>query len=162
MPLRSDWSGETCPIARALDVLGDPWTLLILREAFSGSGRFEEFRARLGAADNILTNRLRRLVEEGLLARVPVAPGARRHLYRLTAAGAETLPILNAYALWGARHTQGGESGDAIGIQCTTCGATATSADTCTRCGSMLTAHTTAWARPDVADGGFHALAGPV
>ncbi len=60
MPLRSDWSEATCPVARSLDVVGDPWVLLVLREALTGATRFDQFRAALGVADNVLSRRLSR------------------------------------------------------------------------------------------------------
>ena len=63
MPLRSDWSGEQCPIARSLEILGDPWVLLVLRQAFSGVRRFDQLRSELKIADNVLSTRLARLVD---------------------------------------------------------------------------------------------------
>ena len=68
MPLRSDWSGDSCPIARSLDVVGDPWMLLILRNALLGARRYEEFRSALGVADNVLSRRLPAMVEAGTVA----------------------------------------------------------------------------------------------
>ena len=70
MPLRSDWSTQRCPIARSLDVLGDPWLVLVLREAITGSRRYEQFRSSLGIADNVLTRRLNTMVDAGLLRRI--------------------------------------------------------------------------------------------
>jgi DNA-binding HxlR family transcriptional regulator len=66
MALRSDWSGHNCSIARDVDILGDPWTVLVLRELFFGNGRFDAIRARLQVADSVLTKRLASLVEAGL------------------------------------------------------------------------------------------------
>src|ERR1700753_2150155 len=107
MPLRSDWSAHNCPIARALDVLGDPWLLLVLRDAMTGARRYEQFRESLGVADNVLSRRLRTMVEAGLLRRQPYRAGNRTHdEYHLTAAGADLLPVLNALAVWGERHTE--------------------------------------------------------
>ena len=71
MPLRSDWSEATCPIARSLDVVGDPWVVLVLREALTGSTRFEQFRGALGVADNVLSRRLAGDGRGGLLTRAP-------------------------------------------------------------------------------------------
>jgi DNA-binding HxlR family transcriptional regulator len=105
MPLRSDWSAATCPIARSLDVVGDPWLLLVLRESFKGVTRFEQFRAALGIADNVLSRRLAQMVEAGLLRRSPYHAGNRvQHEYVLTDAGADLLPVLCALAHWGGRH----------------------------------------------------------
>ena len=101
-----------CPIGRAADVLGDRWTLLILRNATVGMTRFDEFRADLGIADNILSTRLGRLVDAGLLTKVPYRDNGRtRHEYRLTDAGADLLPVLHALAAWGQRHTEPGAAG---------------------------------------------------
>ena len=77
MPLRSDWSTENCPIARSLEILGDPWTMLVLRQALSGVRRFEQFRDQLGIADNVLSKRLNNLVDAGLLRRVPYQDSGR-------------------------------------------------------------------------------------
>ncbi|MCW2883145.1 MAG: HxlR family transcriptional regulator [Streptosporangiaceae bacterium] len=95
-----------CPIGRAVDVLGDRWTLLIMRNATHGTTRFDEFREELGIADNILSARLSSLVAAGLLTRVPYRDGGRtRQEYRLTEAGTELAPVLRALADWGTRHT---------------------------------------------------------
>jgi DNA-binding HxlR family transcriptional regulator len=99
MPLRSDWTSERCPIARSLEVLGDPWVMLVLRQAFSGVRRFEQFRDQLGVAENVLSKRLSTLVDAGLLRRVPYHDRRRtRHEYLLTEAGADTFPIITALA----------------------------------------------------------------
>ena len=99
MPLRSDWTGEKCPIARSLGV-GDPWVMLVLRQAFSGVRRFEQFRDQLGVAENVLSKRLSTMVDAGLLRRVPYRDRRRiRHGTVLTPrAGADTFPIVTALA----------------------------------------------------------------
>ena len=105
VPLRSDWSQATCPIARSLDVVGDPWVVLVLREAFTGTTRFEQLRSALGCADNVLSRRLSAMVQAGLLVRAPYDAGNRtREEYLLTDAGRELLPVLHALAQWGERH----------------------------------------------------------
>jgi len=101
---RSDQlSGSMCSIARSLDVLGDRWTLLIIREAFYGVTRFADFRAVLGIAPDVLTERLHRLVDAGVLERRPYREqGSRpRHDYHLTAAGRELRVVLGALQQWG-------------------------------------------------------------
>jgi DNA-binding HxlR family transcriptional regulator len=104
VPLRSDWSEERCPIARSLEVLGDPWVLLVLRRAFSGVRRFDQLRTELGIADNVLSNRLAKLVDAGLLRRVAYRDHQRtRYEYVLTDAGADTFPAITALAQWGER-----------------------------------------------------------
>jgi DNA-binding HxlR family transcriptional regulator len=89
-----------CSIARTVDVLGDHWTPLLLREAFYGSRRFDEF-ARLGIARNVLAARLDRLVDEGILARTPYQDRPVRHEYRLTPKGRELFAVLAAMMRWG-------------------------------------------------------------
>ena len=92
-----------CSIARSLEVLGERWTFLILREAFSGATRFAEFRDALGVAPDVLTDRLSSLVDYGVLAREPYQePGARsRFAYRLTPAGWDLRVVLGALQQWG-------------------------------------------------------------
>ena len=99
------YSNENCSIARTLDIVGEKWSLLVLREAFYGRRRFDEFARALGCGRAILTARLNRLVEEGLLARRPYQePGERtRHEYRLTGKGVELFPVLLALLRWGDR-----------------------------------------------------------
>ena len=81
----SDIGDVTCSVARALSVVGDRWTLLILRDCFLGVRRFEDFRARLGATRHLVAARLRQLVEHGILERVPYQERPLRHEYRLVA-----------------------------------------------------------------------------
>lgn len=100
MTQRTDTSSWPCPIARAVDVLGDGWTLLVLREACRGVRRFDDFHRHLGIGRNILARRLDQLVEDDLLARVPYSEHPPRHEYRLTAQGRDVYPILAAMAAW--------------------------------------------------------------
>lgn len=147
MALRSDWSTKACPIARGLDVLGDPWLLLVLREVMSGVHRYDELRQNLGAADNVLSNRLHRLVDEGLLTLRPYRSGNRsRSEYYLTEAGADALPVLHALVRWGNRHTTAPKG--PLRIMHRVCGLEARSADWCDTCGVALTADNVAWDTP--------------
>lgn len=139
MPLRSDWSSTTCPIAHAADVLADPWVLLVLRELFSGRTRFDEVRDAIGAADSVLARRLRAMAGAGLVTR------DSERGYALTAAGRETLPILHAYARFTRALEPDGPWGLTIG--CARCGALAQAADWCPGCGAPLDAASTTWAR---------------
>ena len=93
-----------CPVARTVDLLGDRWALLILRDAFDGVARFSDFQRSLGAARNILSDRLRRLLDAGLLQQQPAADGSAYHEYVLTAAGQDLFPVLVALRQWGERH----------------------------------------------------------
>ncbi len=97
---------RACSIARSLEVLGEKWSLLVIREALAGVTRFAEFRAGLGVAPDILTARLGTLVDAGVLERVPYRePGSRqRHEYRLTDAGRELKVVLGALQQWGDTH----------------------------------------------------------
>jgi DNA-binding HxlR family transcriptional regulator len=95
-----------CSIARSLEVLGERWTLLILREAFGGTTRFADFRSALGVAPDVLSNRLATLVDTGVLEKQPYRePGARvRDSYHLTPAGRELQVVLGALQQWGDEH----------------------------------------------------------
>src|SRR5918995_3853076 len=101
-----DYSTENCSIAASLAVLGEKWTLLVLRDAFNGVRRFEDMYQRIGAPRQVLSARLARLVEEGLLRKVPYRePGQRqRDEYRLTRMGLDLYPALVALMQWGDRH----------------------------------------------------------
>jgi DNA-binding HxlR family transcriptional regulator len=89
-----------CSIARALDLVGEWWTMLVVREAFMGTTRFDAFQRNLGIAPNILSARLKRLVAGGVLQHMP-AGGARRQEYRLTEKGRDLFPVLVALLQWG-------------------------------------------------------------
>lgn len=139
MPLRSDWSQDRCAIARSLDVVGDPWVVLIIRQALSGAGRYDEFRDQLGIADNVLSRRLRALVDAGLLVRSPYQDGNRtRQEYRLTEAGADLLPTINALVLWGEKHRPHHDPRVRMEIVHLDCGAVSSTADVCSECGAVM------------------------
>ena len=101
--------GMNCSISNALELIGEWWTFLILRESFFGARRFEDFQQHLGIARNILTTRLKKLCDGGVLERVPVKEGAKRHEYRLTPMGRDLYPVLIALTQWGDRwlHEEG-------------------------------------------------------
>ena len=102
--LQRDYPDQNCSIARSLEVMGERWTLLILRDAVLGLTRFEEFQQSLGIASNVLTNRLKMLCEEGVLERVPDPERPGRPKYVLTEKGAELGPALIVMIKWGDRH----------------------------------------------------------
>ncbi|HET7781371.1 MULTISPECIES: winged helix-turn-helix transcriptional regulator [Micrococcaceae] len=146
MPLRSDWSQRSCSMARGLDVLGDPWSILVLREVFFGNGRFDAMKSRLEVADSVLTKRLAGLVESGLLARKAYDDGGRtRQEYVLTPKGEDALPVLNAVTIWAEKHLPAPSDQAHLYVIHTGCGKPTTSADTCTECGERLTAANTSW-----------------
>src|SRR3981081_179743 len=103
---RTPRAEPTCSVARALEVLGERWTFLILREAFSGITRFADFRAALGVAPHVLSDRLAPLAQAGVLEKQPYRePGARvRFSYHLTPAGRELRVVLCALQQWGDEH----------------------------------------------------------
>lgn len=94
-------------VAHILDFLGEGWSMLIIREAFFGIRRFEEFQRHLGIARNILATRLKKLCENGILERVPIKEGAKRHEYVLTSKGKELMPLLIALTQWGDKWVYG-------------------------------------------------------
>ena len=146
MALRSDWSQRDCSLARGLDILGDPWGMLILREVFFGNGRFDAMKTRLGAADSVLSKRLAALLDAGLLARRPYDDGGRaRQEYVLTARGEDALPVLNAVVIWAEKHLPAPSGRAHMFVIHSTCGQRTSSADSCTACGERLTARNTSW-----------------
>jgi DNA-binding HxlR family transcriptional regulator len=98
---RTKFDRWPCSIARTTDLLGDWWTPLVLREAFYGARRFDEFVERLGIGRNVLTVRLKRLVEAGILRTEPYQKRPQRHEYRLTAKGRDLFGVLAAMIRWG-------------------------------------------------------------
>ncbi len=110
-PTYDAFESEACSIARTLALVGDRWTLLILRDVSNGVRRFDDLVSHLGVARNVLSRRLAALVEAGLVKRTSYrTEGAReRHEYRLSHAGRELVPILLAMMVWGDRHLAGPE-----------------------------------------------------
>jgi DNA-binding HxlR family transcriptional regulator len=102
--LQRDYPDQVCSIARSLEVIGERWTLLILRDAVLGAERFEEFQESLGIASNVLTSRLKLLCDEEVLERVPDAQRPGRPKYVLTDKGRELGPALIVLMKWGDRH----------------------------------------------------------
>ncbi|WP_369148759.1 winged helix-turn-helix transcriptional regulator [Streptomyces sp. R44] len=119
-----DTDTENCPVRRALDVVGEKWSLLILREAFNGVRRYDEFRQHLGLSEAVLADRLRKLVAAGVLRSEPYRePGTRtRHEYRLTPKGVDLWPVLLALKQWGDTHAAEPE-GPVLDIRHADCGA---------------------------------------
>ncbi|MFR9725820.1 winged helix-turn-helix transcriptional regulator [Streptomyces sp. MS19] len=97
------WTDPECPVARTLDLVGDRWSLLVVRDAMDGARSFTEFQRRTGIARNILTDRLRRLTAHGVIAR-RTAPSGRRQEYVLTDAGRDLFPVVLTLRQWGERH----------------------------------------------------------
>jgi DNA-binding HxlR family transcriptional regulator len=120
---RFRYSAANCSIARTLGVVGEKWTLLVLREAFYGIRRFDDFHAALGCARNLLATRLKTLVTQGLLERVAYRDdvGRSRDEYRLTDKGRDLFPVVVALMQWGDRWTAD-DSGPAVQLLHRNCG----------------------------------------
>jgi DNA-binding HxlR family transcriptional regulator len=137
--LHNTYEGQQCSIARALEVVGERWTLLILRDAFMGVRRFDDFQRSLGVARNVLNTRLQRLVEEGLLEKRPYQERPQRFEYVLTQVGVDLWPALVSLMHWGDRHLAG-EAGPPLVLEHRGCGGRASERATCDRCGAHLQA----------------------
>ncbi|QOT23083.1 MULTISPECIES: helix-turn-helix domain-containing protein [Paenarthrobacter] len=105
-PIDMDWTDPECPVARTADLVGDKWTLLIIRDSLDGKRRFSEFQKSLGVAKNILSDRLRLLVDRGILARIPNDRGTRSE-YELTSAGLDLFTLILSLRQWGERNAFG-------------------------------------------------------
>lgn len=146
MPLRSDWSDEVCPIRRSLDVLGDPWVLLIIRDVLQGRGRFDALRDNLRISEAVLSRRLTAMTEAGLLVRVDYQNGTRtRQGYAATEAAAELLPVLQQLVIWGERHTTTPNAGGHMSLIHEACGSETTQGQVCSVCGEVLTLGEMTW-----------------
>jgi DNA-binding HxlR family transcriptional regulator len=127
---------QNCSIARSLEVVGDRWTMLVLRTAFEGVRRFDDFQDSLGVARNVLTDRLSRLCDEGVLRRVRYQERPDRYEYRLTRKGVELWPVMMTLLKWGDRHYA--PDGPPMVIAHAGCTGTMTDDLTCDVCGSHL------------------------
>ena len=125
-----------CSVARALEAIGDRWTMLVIRDAFRGVSRFEDFQQRLGIARNVLTQRLSKLVAAGVLERRAYQEKPVRHAYVLTAKGRDLWPVLNAMRQWGDRHAAPG--GPPVELVHRGCGHSAELLVTCAHCGEPV------------------------
>jgi DNA-binding HxlR family transcriptional regulator len=132
----ADWTRENCAVGNTLAVVGERWTLLVLRECFLGVRRFEQIQRNTGVARNILTDRLNTLVLHGVLRRDLYQERPERYEYRLTEKGLDLYPILLTLMAWGAKH--GG--GRPITLTHTSCGATALPHLACPECGERVEA----------------------
>jgi len=104
MPSRQPRNPEPCPVARSVELIGDRWSLLIVRDAFDGMRRFSDFQRSLGVARNILADRLRKLVEAGILETEAAAEGSAYQAYVLTPRGQSLFPLVLALRQWGETH----------------------------------------------------------
>lgn len=139
--MKWDQVGDTaCSIARTVSVIGDRWTMLILRNAFLRMRRFEDFQSNLGLTRHLLASRLKRLVDEGILARVPYQQAPLRHEYRLTEKGKALHPVLMALTAWGDAWMDKG-AGPPLLYRHQTCGMQMRPIMVCSECREPLEAH---------------------
>jgi DNA-binding HxlR family transcriptional regulator len=137
---RTSFRDMNCSVAQCLEVVGEWWTMLIVRDAFLGVTRFDDFHERLGVSRNVLNQRLGHLVEAGVLERVAYCEHPPRYDYRLTEKGKDLWPVLTAMRQWGDRweapdgpplelvHKGCGHVAEAVSV-CSVCGATVASRD---------------------------------
>lgn len=140
--LPRSYGDQDCSIARALEVVGERWTLLIVREALGGTRRFDDFQRALGIARNVLSARLERLVEEGVLARRPYRIRPERFEYVPTPKGEELLPVTLALLAWGDRHYADPADGPPVVLRHDPCGGDLVSRTVCACCGGEATTGT--------------------
>lgn len=141
--LPRDYAGQNCSVARSLEVLGERWTLLVLRDSFLGVTRFEHFARRLSLAPNILSKRLRTLTDAGVLERVPYQQRPERHEYRLTEAGRELFPVIVGLMSWGDAHLA--PDGPPAVVRHAGCGGALGARAECGRCGARVGADDAEW-----------------
>ncbi|MFG2358435.1 winged helix-turn-helix transcriptional regulator [Streptomyces sp. NPDC048521] len=139
---RTSFAQWPCSIARTMDLLGDWWTPLVLREAFYGIRRFDAFQESLGIARTTLADRLRRLVDEGLLEKRPYQTEPVRYDYVLSAKGRDFYGVLLVMSRWGDRWLAG-EAGPPVVMRHETCGQVAHAEVVCAACGEPMTADNT-------------------
>ena len=133
---RSAVAGQNCSVAKTVAVVGDTWTLLVIREAFFRVRRFDEFQRNLGIARNVLADRLDRLTDHEILAKVPYSEHPPRHEYRLTQKGRDLYPALIALMQWGDRYTT--DHGAPVTLVHTECGHETAPVLACSHCGEEL------------------------
>ena len=133
-----DLRHQPCAVARSVAVLGERWTFVILREVFMGARRFEDFQSGTGVARNILTDRLKSLVEQEILDRRPYAehPGRTLHEYRLTPKGRDLYPILVSLMQWG--NAYGGFQSPPVRLVHEACGMETDPRFVCSHCGGPV------------------------
>ena len=133
---RDRFAAISCSVARTAGLIGDPWTLLVLRDMFLGLSRYEDLHRNLGVATNVLADRLGRLVARGLATRRAYQARPVRHEYLLTPAGRDLYGIVLAMLAWGDRHLA--PDGPPMTLVHATCGHPTTPAVTCNHCGGGL------------------------
>lgn len=138
MPKRTVIDTRICPVAKSADVLGDRWTLLILRELFFGQERFEDLQSRSGASPQMLTDRLRHLLDKEIIMRIAYQDRPLRHRYALTEKGKDLFSVLYAMRNWAERWERA--EGDPLAIRYIhrSCGHDVGLETSCPHCGDQL------------------------
>ncbi|HXB14538.1 MAG TPA: helix-turn-helix domain-containing protein [Solirubrobacteraceae bacterium] len=155
--LRNDYENQSCSIAGALEIVGERWSLLIVRDILLGLRRFDELQSHLGIARNVLQARLTRLQEHGVIERVPYQQRPLRHEYRLTEKGLDLWPTIVALMKWGDEYAPP-DGGPAVLIEHRGCGGAIDEHRICERCGAKLKARD-AVGRPGPGAAADHPLA---
>jgi DNA-binding HxlR family transcriptional regulator len=135
-----DLAGQRCSIARSVAVIGDRWTLMILRDCFSGVSRFDKFQERLGISRTLIAERLKSLTAEGVLTKTAYQDRPVRHEYRLTPKGMDLFPVMMAIVDWGDRHIDSPEGAPLVRRH-KTCGHDFQPVMTCSECGETVEHH---------------------
>jgi DNA-binding HxlR family transcriptional regulator len=135
---RKSFADMACSVAQCLEVVGEWWSMLILRDAFLGITRFDDFQRRLGISRNVLNQRLATLVDAGVLTKVPYSERPPRYDYRLTDKGLDLWPVLTAMRQWG--DTYAAPAGPPVQVMHRGCGKVSDAVLTCSECGEELTA----------------------
>lgn len=125
-----------CSIAQCLEVIGEWWSMLIVRDLFLGVSRFDDFQERLGISRNILNQRLQRFVEEGIVEKLSYSEHPPRYDYRLTAKGRDLWPVLTAMRQWGDKYAA--PQGPPVQVVHRTCGEISQIVATCSKCGESV------------------------
>jgi DNA-binding HxlR family transcriptional regulator len=134
---RTSFAEMHCSVARTLEVVGEWWTMLIIREAFNGVRRFDGFQDKLGIARNVLSDRLRKLVDAGVLERRQYTEHPPRYEYRLTEKGIDLYPVLVSLLQWGDRWVAG-EAGPPVVLRHRACGHDMHASLSCDECGAHV------------------------
>jgi DNA-binding HxlR family transcriptional regulator len=134
----ADYSNQTCSIAATLEVIGDPWTLLVIRDAFNGVSRFEQWQEHLGVARNVLAARLKTLVRHGVLEPRAYSERPLRHEYVLTRKGKDLRNVLLTLHGWGSKHLYGDGGGAGVSFTHKSCGHELDPALACGCCGQLV------------------------
>ncbi|HTU29504.1 MAG TPA: helix-turn-helix domain-containing protein [Solirubrobacteraceae bacterium] len=156
MPLHRGYEGQECSVAGTLALVGERWTLLVIRELMLGVHRFDDLQRDLGIARNILQDRLERLAEAQLISRRTYQPHPPRYEYRLTERGLDLWPVIVALMQWGDRHLSWPD-GPPVTLEHRDCGGELDGHLCCERCGARLGPRDV-WAQPGAGTAADHPL----